>query len=272
MKYYSMNILVLILLFSNCAMGKNSSSFNTGYGTKSSRTNRPSKPRYGFGLGVNLPDLVPFSFRYRQSRFWSLKVFLVPTIPFNIKVEMPEDRISSKNGIVLSHPEYEVNFEANYGPQYGMELIINPFGGNFYLGAGLSFRKLAISGGISSPLSLSVQGSDSTISTNSIFSIDAAASTSQYVLRLSTGLHWNLFGGYFINIGIGITKPYKANSSFSSTSAIINPRSPTQRISDALLEFKNQEDLKMKEKALEAMIPVEKLVLPIIGLEIGIYI
>lgn len=247
------------------------SSFNTGYGTKSQKKKKSSM-NIALGVGLGFPDMVPFEALVTFSRSLKLRAFMSPTIPFNIIVEMPRDEIENNSGIILEHPPLNIHFDAKYGPQYGLEALYFPGGGSFYFSGGLSFRKLAIEGAISSPLTLKTSVGDA-VETNTIFSVGASAQTSQYVGRFSIGFLWNMPGNMYFNLtALGITMPYRAHSNIDVTADITNPKSPTQELNTALQEFKITKEIEMKDKALKQMVPAEELILPVVGLSIGILI
>lgn len=238
---------------------------------KPSKSRKSGRLRYGLGIGLNVPDLVPLEGWVRFGNFAALRLFVVPEIPFNIRVEMPDDEVGGQDNITVAHPDLIIPFDAVYGPQYGVEAAFFPFGGTFYVGGGVSFRKLRLKGLVESSLILKTDSAAGSTETNSIFSIGADGTTSQYVLRTSLGFFWELRGGSYFNLVLlGLTQPYKAGSTVTVTADMTNPKAVNPTADKALDAFKADKEIEMEDKALIAMRPAEELVLPMIGLSIGI--
>lgn len=244
---------------------------------KGGRSSSPQEtsPRFSLGLGANIPDFFPLEGYLRFNRFLGLRVFYVPTLPFNLRVELPRDQLSSTGGITVENPDLNVKFDGKYGPQYGAEVMVFPTLGSFYVSAGISHRRLALDGGVSSDLILRSTASGSSIDTNTNFGIETQASTAQMVFRSALGWMWDIWmdRGYFNLTLIGITIPKKTSSTINVTASITNPNAsdPDGAIPDALAETKAAKEAEMEDKALDAMKPVEKLVLPLIGISTGIH-
>lgn len=235
--------------------------------------NQRDQIQYFLGLGANIPDLFPIEGYARFNSFIALRLFYVPTIPFHLRVEMPRDELTSKGGIVVENPDLNIKFDCRYGPQYGAEFVVFPWLGSFYMTAGLSHRQLEMKGGVASNLILKSKDSGTSINTNTDFGIQTDASTSQLVFRTTMGWMWNVWAdrGYFNLTLIGITIPKKTHSSINVEATITNPNAsdPSGSVPDAITETKAAKEAEMEDKALDAMKPVERLILPIIGLSGG---
>lgn len=221
-------------------------------------------------MGVNIPDIVPFEGYAFINSFFAVRLFVVPTIPFNVIVQMPRDKISSAGGLLIEHPAMDIGFRAKYGPQYGGELMWFPFGDNFFLSAGSSFRKLAIKGGVESPLLLTAESTGTSTTTNTNFRVDADASTSQMVTRMGGGWLWQSGQGTYFSLSFGYTMPRKASSDVNVYVNVRNPNTADQVLSDALKELKAAKEKEATEKAKEAVRPAEELALPILGFTFGV--
>ncbi len=129
-----------------------------GYKKKSpkkrkSKSFRPwYKPRFAIGGGLNVPELTPISGYMIFGKYFALRAFYSPPIPFKIRVEMPSDIISTKKKIGVANPDFTIRFKASYGPQYGFEGLVFPTGGTFFISAGGSFRQIDLRGETKSPL------------------------------------------------------------------------------------------------------------------------
>lgn len=249
---------------------KGKSSFNTGYGNKKKSKNR--RRAFSIGAGLNFPDIFPIESHWLISRKWAVTGFVVPKIPFNIRVEMPSDQISSKDGVIIEHPAFNVNFKAEYGPQIGIGTKFFPTARSFYLLGGLSYRSLSLDGSVSSSLILRTEAAPG-FETNSIFNIFAKSTTTQYVGRFGVGFHWRILNRGYIDLNlVGATLPASSKSNAQVSANVTNPKAPTQEEGEALKEFKAEKETEMEEKAIKSLDPLDRQVLPLIGLTIGIYI
>lgn len=225
--------------------------------------------QFGFGMGVNVPDIFPFEGYAFLNSYFALRVFVVPTLPFNVIVQMPRDKISSTGGLIIEHPALDINFRARYGPQYGGELMWFPFGDEFFLSAGSSFRKLSIRGGVESPLLLTAASTGSSTETNTNFRVDADAATSQIVTRLGGGWLWKTGDSYFA-LNFGYTMPKRAHSDVDVMVNVRNPNTSDQVLTSALKELKAKKEEEATKKAKDAVRPAEELALPVLGLTFGV--
>ena len=229
------------------------------------------KARLAFGLGLGVPELYPLEGIYVVNRWVAIRGFYVWPVPFNIRVEMPADVISKK-GIIVEHPDLTVNFKAVYGPQYGFESLVFPFGGGFHLFAGASYRKLSLKGGVTSKLLLRAEGGGDPLTTNSSVRLYADAATAQYVARGGLGYLFFSPMGIYINLFAGYSKPYKAHSNINVDADILNEQATNpEDVRAALDELKQVKEREMEGKALKAMEPAETLSLPILGFTLGVY-
>lgn len=254
---------------------KTAPTFNTGYGTKPKKLKKKkhaTSMSLGVGIGLNFPEIFPIESHLQIGQYISLKLYLVPQIPFNIVVAMPQDKISSQNDIIIEHPAFDVKFKAKYGPLWGSDIKVFPFKESWYLLAGFGQRSLQIKGEVSSRLILRTASTAGT-ETNTVFTVGADAITRQNILKLGTGFHWRISDRlYFDLILAGVTKPTSTSSGITVTTNITNPNAPDQKISDALAQFKLDKEAELQEKALKEMSPIEDQILPIIGISIGVYI
>lgn len=245
---------------------KQSSSNNSSFGF----VNPFKSLQFGFGMGLNVPDIFPFEgYAFLNSHF-AIRLFIVPTVPFNVIVQMPRDKISSTGGLAIEHPALDINFRARYGPQYGGELMWFPFADAFFLSAGSSFRKLSIRGGVESPLLLTASSTGESTETNTNFRVDAEAATSQIVTRFGGGWLWKTGLDSYFSLNFGYTMPKRAHSDVSVTVNVRNPNTSDQALSSALKELKAKKEEETTKKAKDAVRPAEELSLPVLGLTFGV--
>lgn len=230
-----------------------------------------SQIKYGAGIGVNIPDILPIEGLAFFNKYLAARLFFVPTIPFNIRVELPRDKLSSAGGIAVEHPDLDIKFRARYGPQYGAEVLVFPFADNFFLNFGTSYRRLTLKGGVESPLLLTATSTGTSTTTNTHFSIKTDAETSQIVTRLGAGWFWKVFGSGYLMLNFGYTNP---RASGSKVDVFVNVRNPNATeegaTTQAFDQLKTKKEAEMSQKAKEAMKPAEKLALPIIGITFGV--
>ena len=266
-------VLCCALLFAAGAMAQSSDAVRRGRGT------RPAKPpeagainlRGALGFGLDIPEFYPVEGFLLINRWVALRAFYVWPIPFNVRVEMPADVISKK-GIIVEHPDLVVNFKALYGPQYGLEGLVFPWGGGFHVFAGASYRRLSLKGGVTSGLILRSEPNGPPLETNSSVRLYADASTAQYVLRGGVGYLLLSPMGIYFNVFLGYSKPYKAFSHIDVQGDVLNQKATNQEdVRAALDELKAVKEAEMEDKALTAMRPAEKLSLPIVGFSFGVY-
>ena len=91
---------------------------------------------YSMGIGLNIPEINPIEFAIQPTSKMAIRAFISPAYRFNIDLHLPEDQISSKNSVIVSHNSLDIPFSAVYGPQYGLELVFFPVGGPFFLSFG----------------------------------------------------------------------------------------------------------------------------------------
>lgn len=233
---------------------------------------------YGLGLGMNMPEIFPIESYYILNEYVTFRGFFVLPIPFDLNVNLPEGQASSKkSGIAIRNPELDIQFDAVYGPQYGVEALFFPFGDELYLSMGLSYRTLNLDGGFTSNVIIMAQATGQAIKTDTEVSLYADATTAQFVTRMNIGWIWKdrtLMGqGFYTNLTLlGLTKPYKAHSQIKINGDVRNPTLKNSAEDEELQAWIQQKEKELEQKALKSMRVVEELSLPIIGISFGILI
>lgn len=235
-----------------------------------SRHMNDRSPSFALGLGVNIPDILPFELIWLASPWMSLRTFIVPTLPFSIRVEYGRSVLATQNGLSIENPDLTVDFEGVYGPQLGSEVMVRPFRGNFYLAYGLSFRRLQLEGDLLSELILT--SSAGSVETNSLISLKAKADASQFVQRVSIGWLWTFYANRcYVNFTLlGLTVPHRAQSDVRVEGKILNPNATVEVRNEIIEEAERRFAEDLSRQARDTIRPVEKLSLPIIGLSGGI--
>jgi hypothetical protein len=237
-------------------------------------------PTFALGVGANLPEVLPFEGFVFFGKHFGLRLFYTPEIPFNIRVEMPSDVISTKKGVGVANPDFTIRMKAVYGAHYGAEALVFPWGGSFFVAAGASHRAMRLSGSAKSPILVCslIQAAqeppcpdpEARIETATELELKADAHTSALLTRASLGWFWHVGGAGYLSFVAGATKPTRIRSSVDVEANLDSPSSEDPDITGALAEVKTEREADLRDKALKEMRPVEEKVLPIIGLSAGI--
>ncbi len=236
-------------------------------------------PRVSVGFGLNFPELVPFETHLAFGRYIALRLFYVPRLPFNVRVEMPSDVISSAKGVGVANPDFTIRMKAVYGPQYGAEALVFPFGGSFFVGLGLSSRTMEVHGQAKSAIlvcSLVEAAKEppcpdptARIKTDTQLELEAALETQAILMRGAVGWYWHVGSFGYVTLAGGATKPTKIERQAKVTASVDSPGADDD-LNGALAEVKKTKEAELEEKALEEMRPVDEKILPLLGLTAGI--
>lgn len=238
------------------------------------------KPRIAIGAGLNVPELLPFEAYFLFGKYFGIRTFYTPVLPFNIRVEMPADVISTKKGIGVANPDFTIRMRAEYGAHYGAEAMYFLFGKSFFLAAGASHRRMRLTGNASSPILVCsiieaakdppCADPDARLQTQSQLEISADATTTALLGRGALGGFWHVgrFGYFMMNVGY--TKPLRIRRNVEVVTNVNGPSSTDEEISGAIAEVKAEREEELERKALQEMQPVEERPLPIFGIAAGI--
>jgi len=245
------------------------------------RKKRPwFKPRFALGGGVNLPEFVPIEAYMFFGKYFAIRGFYTPPLPFNIRVEMPSDILSTKKKIGVANPDFTIKFKAVYGPQYGFEGLYFPTGKSFFVSGGGSFRQIELSGHTKSPLYVcSLQevaknppcGDESKrLTTSTQIELAADTITTSLVARGAMGWMWDVGRvGYFTLYG-GYAKPFNIKKNASITANLDSPQTEDEALTGALEQFKAEKEAELRDKALSEIGPSTEKPLPILGISFGV--
>ena len=244
------------------------------------RIQRPwYKPRLAVGFGLHFPDLIPIEVLGSFGRYLALRGFYSPPVPFNIRVEMPTDVISTKKGVGVANPDFTVRFKAHYGSSYGFESLAFPFGGSFFLGAGVSAQLVNLTGAASSPVlvcSVTEAAKEppcgdkaARIETESKLKISADATMHTLLARLSLGWLWFIGDTGYLKINGGYIRPFQHTRGVRVDADIDSPTGSSSEVGGALAQIKLERQADLATKAKEGLGPIGKQPLPSIGLTFG---
>jgi hypothetical protein len=248
---------------------------------KKSRTNSSWYiPRFAVGAGLNVPELIPFEAYMMFGKYFAIRSFYTPILPFNVRIEMPADVISTKKGIGVANPDFTIRMKAEYGAHYGAEAMIFPFGQSFFIAGGGSHRRMRLQGAAQSPIlvcSLIEAAKDppcadpnTRLQTQTELGIAADATTTAILGRAAIGGFWHIGRyGYFM-MNMGYSKPLRIRRDVDIETTVDGPSSSDQDISGAIAEVKNEREIELEKKAMQEMRPVEEKPLPIFGIAAGV--
>jgi hypothetical protein len=237
------------------------------------------KPRFALGGGLNIPEFVPLSGYMIFGKYFALRGFYAPPMPFKIRVEMPSDVISTKKKIGVANPDFTIRFKAIYGPHYGLEGMVFPFGGSFFVGGGASFRQIDLTGETKSPLYVCslieaakdppCNDPDKRLTTSTEIELSAEARTTAILARGSAGWMWHMGRVGFFTLYGGYTKPVKVKRYVEVTADLDTPASADEDLKGALSEVRVEKEAELREKAMTEITPTTERPIPILGIGIG---
>jgi hypothetical protein len=238
------------------------------------------QPAFALGIGASLPEVLPIEGYAFFGRYFALRLFYTPPIPFNIRVEMPSDVISTKKGIGVANPDFTIRLRAIYGAHYGAEALVFPFAGSFFLSSGVSHRRMRLSGSAKSPILVCslVEAAaeppcadpEARIETATEIELKAKAETTALLMRASLGWFWHIGSAGYLSFSAGATKPTRIRSNVEVEANLDTPAEVDPDIEGALAEVKAEREADLRDKAFKEMRPVEEKMLPIIALSAGI--
>lgn len=239
-------------------------------------------PRAALGVGLNVPELLPFEGWLFFGRHVALRAFYTPELPFNIRIEMPSDVISTKKGVGVANPEFTIRLKAYYGPHYGLEGLAFPFGGSFFVGGGAAYRAMRLVGSAKSAILVCsifevakeppCPDPAASLRPDTKLQLDADARTSAILLRGMLGWFWDVGDWGYLSLQAGATRPTQIRRKVSVVATLDTPGSAEedQDITGALAQVKAEREAELERKAIKEMRPVDTKLLPILGLSAGV--
>ena len=239
------------------------------------------EPRFALGVGLNVPELLPIEAYAFFGRYFGVRLFYTPPLPFKIRVEMPSDVISVyQQALVVANPDFEVRADATYGAHYGAEALVFPFGGSFFIAAGISHRRMRLIGDAQSPVLVCplLEGAkedpcsdpDNSIKTHTQLAAHVDADTEALLTRGALGWFWHVGRAGYFTLDIGMTHPSEIHRSVTIKTGLDVPETDGEEIVGALAQVKSDREADLRDKAVKAMLPVEEKNLPILGIGAGI--
>lgn len=239
-------------------------------------------PRAAAGIGLNVPELLPVEGWLFFGKYFALRGFYSPELPFNIRVEMPADVISTKKGIGVANPDFTINLKAHYGPQYGIDALVFPFGGSFFIAGGAAQRRMRLVGSAKSSILICsiievakeppCPDPEASLHPDTKLQIAADARTTALLFRGMVGFLWDVGDWAYFSIQAGATRPTQVRRQIKVVAGLDFPSSDgsDEEITGALAQVKVEREADLERKAIKEMRPVDSKLLPILGLSTGI--
>ena len=238
------------------------------------------QPQFAFGVGLNLPEILPLEGYLFFGKYFALRAFYTPPMPFNIRIEMPSDVISTKKGIGVANPDFTIRLKATYGAHYGIEALGFPFGGSFFVMAGASHRRMRLVGGAKSPILVCslIEASkeppcgdpNASIQTRTELEIKADIETEALLTRAGLGWFWHIGSSGYFMFNAGGTRPSRIQRKVDVEANLDTPATSDEDITGALAQVKAEREADLEDKAVREMRPVDEKILPILGIAAGI--
>jgi hypothetical protein len=238
------------------------------------------KPSFALGFGAGFPTLMSIEGYGFVGRYLAVRGFFMPPIPFGIRVELPSDVISAKQGLAVANPPFDVNFKGRYGASYGADMMVFPFAGSFFVGAGLYERRLRLEGNAESGiLACSVieaakeppcGNENARIETQTRLVIKADITTSSLVNGLGAGWLVRFWDSAYMTFQFGYAKPWNIDRRVSVSATLDSPSSAPTEITGALADIRMEKEDEMRTKVLQEIKNYDEKGQPILGLSFGI--
>lgn len=238
------------------------------------------EPQVALGVGLSIPEILPIEGYLFFGRYFALRLFYTPSLPFNIRIEMPADVISTKKGIGVANPDFTIRLKATYGAHYGAEALVFPFGGSFFAMAGVSHRRMRLVGGARSPVlvcSLFEANKDppcgdpnAAIETRTEIDIHADVETEAILARAGLGWFWHVGSAGYFMFNAGASKPSRIHRQVKVDANLDAPSTSDDEVTGALAQIKTEREADLEQKAVNEMRPVDEKVLPILGIAAGV--
>ena len=239
-------------------------------------------PELAVGIGANIPEILPIDAHLVFAKWFRLRLFYSPEIPFKARVEMPSDVISTKNGVAVANPDFIIRMNASYGPSYGAEAMVVPLANSFFLSGGMSVRAFKLEGNARSGILVcsNIEAAkeppcgdpEARLTTRTELVVSAKAKTQSTLLRASAGWLWQIADSGFFSIYGGLARPIGNKRTADVTTGIDSKGGDSnEEVPSALARVKVEKEAELEAKALKEMEPYDKKVIPILGLGGGFH-
>jgi len=237
-------------------------------------------PRASLGLSTNLPELFTIESHLTFGHYVGLHLFYSPPIPITVRVEMPSDLIVVKSNVGLANPAFNINGQLTYGEQYGAEALAFPFGGSFFIMGGASHRRIRLVADAQTPVLICsgsailtpnpCSDSKATITSQIQLKAHADVITEATLLRSGIGWFWHIGSFGYFTFNLGAAKPMGVKHNASLDAAIVTPAGSDAELNAALEQMRTKKLSDLRQQTLDATKPVDRQVLPILGIGAGV--
>ena len=242
--------------------------------------NRWYLPELAFGVGLGIPEIIPLEGYAFFGRHLAVRAFFTPPLPFKIRVEVPSDVISAKQGLAVANPDFTAEFKGSYGSTYGADLLYFPFGGSFFIGGGIAQRRLKLAGDASAPVLVCsiIEAAkeppcgdpSARIETKTRLALEADVSTASLINTIETGWFARIGGSGYFTARFGFAVPWGINRTSTINATLDGPSSTPEDISGALADIRTEKEAEMRKKVLQEIRPLDEKGLPIVAFGAGI--
>ena len=238
--------------------------------------------RYGVGVGLVFPDLLPFEGFYFLSKRLAVRSFLSLPIPLGVKLGVPRDEIALDTRLKIGTPASTIDMVVTYGPILGVEGLYFPIKkSKFYVLGGLSYRRIHVTASESTPMFVCFARAEvpcdqdhSEYTTETKVNVDADFVSESIVLRGTVGWFWTFGESGYVNLtAFGLAKPVytrrKANVDVSLSDAE-ELDGTNEKLSNGIETVKNRKEASLESKGKAMAARIDQKILPVIGLSVGI--
>ena len=237
-----------------------------------------------FGVGVGSPDGLAFDVTVFISRHLALRAFGAPPISVPVTVHMDAETLATLGPYKIEEEPLDLDVRGHYGPQFGLDAMILPFGGTFFVSLGFSQRSVSASTAGSSSLHLCPTSNAScgqlplrpSLQDIPLFTgVDASASVRSvsYMARGAIGWRWDLGdNGYLQLTALGIAKPFSVARDVSVAASLRSPLPApyNQYAQNATQQLVADRQSAAKTQIVAAIKPYDTAILPDVAIEAGL--
>lgn len=264
-----------------------------------------ARPRSDFSWSINgaIPEIFSSTLHWRLAERFALELRAIPETRLNVRIEMPQDLISTKKNIGVANPDYTIHSKLIVGTGFGFGTIYYPYlsgrdGGGWFVGLGLDQRAYTITGKTKSPILICslIQAAkdppcgdeDAALVTRTEFVIDAETTTSGLAARLWTGWRWSFrasgsgaFAGregqslgkrLFVEAALGAEQVSTPKRNTKVTLKLETPGQADAETETALGILRDQNADKSQDKLDTLLKRYDRQIVPVVWIATGIWI
>ncbi len=185
---------------------------------------------------------------------------------------MPEDNISTSNGLRFDHPDYTIDAELTWGPSLGLEAYFFPNSGIFYLSLGATYHSLSLDAKTESSLLIKDLNNPETVfETGTIFMAEFESETKNLLFKSKVGALLQ-FSRYHMDIGLGLSSPKNISRIVSGSVDIDAPgNSDSSLPEDDLSTIRAEKSGEIEDQVIKELKTFDEKILPLATISVGVY-